>query len=197
MFDQREFARNVAKYTDVQLARVLASAQDYTPEALQIVTEEWDRRSLTAASVAPAVAEAEIRAEKEALPDPTRSQTIRGIGFICYGKDYSPSVGYITTQWFCAFAIPLFPVRSFYVDQPAFGAKGIASEIRAHLPQVIRIYLFLVILILIASCVIWFGSSLADEHEYWAWVLVFPSVFMPALFVEVLRKRARRKRVTR
>jgi hypothetical protein len=191
----KDFAQKVAGYSDVQLAQILESAQDYSPEALKIVMSEWDRRKLSLDAVVPAIVEAKKKAELEAQPNPTKPQTFRGIGFVCYGRDYARSVGYVTTQWFCIFFVPVFPVQSFYVDQAVFGGTGVASAVRVNLRQVARVYLFLVFMALFAYGVVQLCSKLSDDgHDYWALAVAFTSALVPLFVVEISRRRTRRNR---
>ena len=191
----KDFAQKIAAYSDIQLAQILESAQDYTSEALKIVMVEWDRRKLAADDVAPIIAEAKKRAELEAQPDPTKPQTVKGIGLVCYGRDYAQSIGYITTQWFCFFFVPLFPIQSFYVDQAVFGGTGVARAVRIKVRQVVRVYLFLLLMALFTCGVVQLCSKLSDnDHDYAAAAVAFASVLVPFFVIEISRRRARRNR---
>lgn len=189
------FAQRVAKYSDVQLAEVIASASDYTPEAVDVVMAEWSRRRLTAEMVAPIMARTETREEMLAEPNPTRPQTWKGIGMICYGREFAPKVGYITTQWFCLFFLPILPLQSFYVDRDGLDTSGIPTEIPMRIRQVLRTYSFLIAAAVFISA----GGCLAakfsdDGQDCWSLSTVFLSILAPIFSLQLLRRNARRQR---
>jgi len=191
----KDFAQKVAGYSDVQLAQILESAHDYSPEALKAIMAEWDRRKLSLDAVVPIIAEGKKRAELEAQPNPTKPKTFRGVGFVCYGRDYAQRVGYVTTQWFCIFFVPLVPVQSYYVDQAVFGGTGVASTVRVNLRQVARVYLFLVFTALFAYGVVQLCSKFSDDgHDYLALAVGLTSALVPFFVLEIARRRARRNR---
>ncbi len=195
MSPPKDFVQKVAGYSNVQLAHILESAKDYTPEALKIVMAEWDSRKVLLDTVIPTMTEAKKRTELEAQPNPTKPQTFKGVGLVCYGRDYTKSVGYVTTQWFCVFFVPLIPVQSFYVDQVVFGGKGVASATRINLGQIARVYLFLVFMAVFAYGVFQFCSKLSDSgHDYWALAVASTSALVPFITIESSRRRARRNR---
>jgi hypothetical protein len=186
------FAEKVARYSDAELARVIGSAADYTPEAMGVVMAEWDRRQLTADQVAPALARAEERAETLAAPSPARSQTWRGTGLVCYGREFAPGAGYITTQWLCVFLLPLVPVRSFRLDRDS---GGIASGVPLHFPQIGRTYAFLLVAAVCIVAGFWFASKLSDTgHDFAAVAVMGVAVLAPVFLVQGLRRKARQHR---
>lgn len=153
---------------------------------------EWTRRKLTAETVAPALIRAENKGKAQATPSPVRPQVWKGSGLICYGREFAPNTGYWTTQWFCFFFIPTFPIRSFFVDKDSLAAGGVARRMPLHLRQVLRTYAF----VLITAAFIAAGLKSADDlsdakHEFAALGLVGISVLFPIFFVQILRRNAR------
>ena len=189
------FAQKVNGYSNVQLAEILASASDYTPEAVEIVTLEWEKRKLTPDAIVPELERLNERKRMQREPDPTKPMTVKGVGFVCYGRDYDQGVGYTTTQWFCLFLVPLLPVKSFHVDEVSFGAGGVASVVRLHVRQVVRTYLFIALVLAFELPGIWLVSKIYDAgYDYWGLAVTGLWVFLPILTLQLKRRNARRRR---
>ena len=73
-----DFKEKLREKTDHQLYDMLAEADDYLPEAIEAVLEEWNRRNLPLDRVEQIRADRELRITEEASMDEERHEAALG-----------------------------------------------------------------------------------------------------------------------
>ena len=125
-------------------------------------------------------------------------QVLEGVMTLTAGKtDFLPDGSYVTTRWFSIMMVPLLPIRSYRVLESRHmprGAFKACIDVGLHLRQVVSVYLFM------AFCLGWIalvplaaGEYLLDKPIWVFLVALAASLWVPAVFLRGVRRRARRR----
>jgi len=182
----------IAKKPDNDLYAYFASADDYTPEALEAVREEIRKRRLPEDQLDELVAAA--RASASAIKNrPSDSTfTFNGFGTRLYGKsDFRADGSHLTTVWVTALYWPIFPLRSLRI-RPLSGRRfEVLERMRTNWGQAGRTYGFVSLLIVSMSLAAWIGERFSYAEA--SVPVLLAGIGAPFLWLYWSRSRERKK----